>query len=238
MNIAICDDNTAFLQDFTIQIEHICSLKGWQVTCKTFSSSHALLSSDLSRVELLFLDIKMPGTDGITAAQKIRSSYPNLLIVFVTAFLEYATEGYEVGAFRYLLKQKLNTTLRPCLEAAHEKLLSASGAIYVQLDGAQKEILLQNIVYLEGTSHRKVILHLTSPEELECTGKLSDFENFLSPKGFLRLQKSYLANMNHILTIRGYQAILDGYEPLKVSERQYSEVCRKFMKWKGLRPVR
>lgn len=233
MNIAICDDSIAFLQDFEHAILHHCTIAGWQVSCSTFSSSQSIMNSDLSQTDVLFLDVHMPGQNGIMTAQLLRQRYPELIIVFVTNLIDYAMDGYVVGAFRYLLKENLSTALLPCLSAIHAKLAESSGTIRVHAEDGYREILLRSILYLEGTPHRKVILHLVSGRTLECTGRLSDYESKLADKGFLRLQKSFLANITHIQSIRSYQAVLTSGETLKVSERNNSEICRKFAQWKG-----
>ena len=64
----------------------------------------------------------MPGTNGLALAKELHRKYPGIILVFVTAFIEYAPEGYTVSAFRYILKQELDLTLAPVLEDVHQKL--------------------------------------------------------------------------------------------------------------------
>ena len=79
-----------------------------------------------------------------------------------------------------------------------------------------------------------IFLHLGKERKaIECVGKLADYEVRLSDSGFLRLQKSYLANMEHIVKIRNYIATLRDGTELKVSERQYTKVKQQFLMWKG-----
>jgi DNA-binding LytR/AlgR family response regulator len=93
------------------------------------------------------------------------------------------------------------------------------------------------MVYFEGTPLRRVILHTTQQHALEqeCIGKLGEYETLLTDKGFLRIQKSFLVNMAHIVKIKSYVATLDTGEKLTVSERNYQQICQRFTLWKGQR---
>ena len=105
MKIAICDDSYEFACQLKEKLESICAKLDWQMESTVFSSPTALLSADLSAIQVLFLDIDMPGLNGIEVASRIRKHQKDLILVFVTAFIEYAPEGYHVEAYRYLLKQ-------------------------------------------------------------------------------------------------------------------------------------
>lgn len=111
MNVVICDDNAEFLQLFKDELETQFALRDWLFQCKEYQSGQDLLKADLTDVHVVFLDIDMPGMNGIQVAQQIRKSYHEIVIVFVTAFLQYAVEGYSVEALRYLLKGNLSKDL-------------------------------------------------------------------------------------------------------------------------------
>ena len=68
---------------------------------------------------------------------------------------------------------------------------------------------------------------------MECSGKLTEFEDALKSDGFLRLQRSCLANMRHIKKISSYTAYLDDGTELKVSDRNYNALRNTFLAWKG-----
>lgn len=234
MNIALCDDNPAFLQLLKMQLDTYWARYDWVVNCDCYQSADALLKSNLERYQVIFLDVDMPSLNGLEAAGIIRRRCPDLLIVFITAFIEYAPAGYCVDAFRYLLKTDLEAELPLCLSAIWERLYVSQESIEIQLPDRTWHIRLKDILYFEGTSQRHVLLHsLASSKKLECLGKLSAFETQLSAKGFLRIQRSYLVNMLHIEQINNYHAILSNHERLKVSELNYPSICRTYALWKG-----
>ena len=233
MDVVICDDERYFADGLERQIQSYAALKDVKVGIKTFYTTKTLLSADLSNCDALFLDIDMPETTGMEAARIIRMNYPDLILVFITGWIEYAPAGYRVNAFRYLLKKKLSEELPVCLDEIRAKLYENAAMITVQTRDRTLELAIKNILYAEGTSHRSVFLHLKEGGAIECVGKLSDYEARLSDNGFLRLQKSYLANMEHIVKIRNYIATLRDGTELKVSERQYAQVKKQFLMWRG-----
>lgn len=99
MKIAICDDYITIATELKTSIEAICAQKYWALECAVFSSSAALLSSDLSGVQVVFLDIDMPEINGLDAARTLRCRYPELIIIFVTSYIQeraslYLSEQY------------------------------------------------------------------------------------------------------------------------------------------------
>lgn len=77
-----------------------------------------------------------------------------------------------------------------------------------------------------------VIIH-TQKEEYKQYGKISDFEEKLKEKGFLRIHKSFLINMNHVEKIENRKAYLSDRNVLTCSKERYSEIQHKYLVWKG-----
>ena len=234
MNIVICDDETSFSNELEYEIREIASRKDLVVSIRKFSFSRLMLASDLSDCDVAFLDIDMPAPNGLEAAKVLRETYPELILVFVTGWIEYAPAGYRVNAFRYLLKKNLSKELSLCLDEIQEKIAEDSTLITLTTRDRTVEVAARSVLYFEGTPRRLVLLHLkqTKPP-IECIGKLADFDQRLCDMGFLRLQKSYLANMDNIVKIRNYYAVMIDGTSLKVSERQYAQICKKYLMWKG-----
>jgi DNA-binding LytR/AlgR family response regulator len=232
MEIVLCDDNPVFLKELQRQIQHIAAQRNLTFQYRCFQSPKALLEAELSEVQVIFLDIDMPEINGIEAARALRQRYREVIIVFVTGYIQYAREGYQVEAFRYLMKDGLEEELPDCLRDIQEKLYKNQACISVEQSGITIQVPLREITYFEGTAYRRVILHRTHGS-LECPGKLGDYAAQLEDKGFLRIQRSYLVNMEHILWIHNYQAALEDGTRLKVSERSYGEIVRQFLLWKG-----
>ena len=103
MRIAVCDDEEKFRDQAKSMIDKISG--SLDIVVDTYSNGYKLLEVfDRNPYDVLFLDIEMPAMDGITLAKKLRENSDKIYIIFLTGHVEYAVEGYEVNALRYLTK--------------------------------------------------------------------------------------------------------------------------------------
>ena len=94
MRIAVCDDEELFRIEFKSVLDKV--LINAEYDIDTFSGGSSLYEAFLKKpFDLVFLDIEMPGIDGITLAKRLRAVSENVQIVFLTSHIEYALEGYE-----------------------------------------------------------------------------------------------------------------------------------------------
>ena len=98
MKIVIIDDEPAMANYLCQQISLCCAKRDWVHDCYVFTSSEDLLHMDLSEINVAFLDIDMPKINGLQIAKELRKRYPEMIIIFVTSWIKYAPEGYEVNA--------------------------------------------------------------------------------------------------------------------------------------------
>lgn len=233
VKIVILDDELEFSKILDKKIKEYCARKDLLYDCQIFSSGKTLLEDDLSSIQVAFLDIDMPEFNGLDVAKVLHQRYPEMILIFVTFFIKYAPSGYKVNAFRYLLKTQLDEELSDCLDDLQEKLYDTNRTIQIRQRDRILPLAIKSILYFEGTSQRRVQVFLLNGETIECLGKLEDYDNFLSDQGFIRLQKSFLVNMHYIDKIASYSAQLRNNATIRVSEKNYKEICRKFLLWKG-----
>lgn len=235
MIIAICDDYAAVAQELKSNIESICAKKDWPLKTTVYTSPAAILQADLSKTQVVFLDIDMPQINGLEVAEQLRAKFPEIIIVFVTSYIEYAPEGYRVNAFRYLLKQRLDSELCGVMCDVHQKLTESSRTISIRTKSEIITLPINRILYIEGTAGREVLFHAeTEYHVIHAVGRLASYGDELKDKGFLKLQKSFIANMTHILKINNYHVYMSNGEVLKASELNYKEIQTSFLQWKGL----
>ena len=231
IKIAILDDDPMFVKELQQKISMGCAKRDWELKCISFSNPQELLAFDLSNTQVVFLDIDIPETNGIEVASQIRQRYTDIILVFVTGYIQFAPAGYKVNAFRYILKGSLDKEIGSCLDAIQDKLFEGKETILIETRD------LQDILYFEGTPYRRTLLFTIHSDDqvIECRGKINEYEERLSGKGFIRLQKSFLANMRHVNKISSYTAKLRNGKILKVSEKDYKKICAEYLMWKGNR---
>lgn len=108
MRAIIVDDEQIMLRSFMRLSQGIPNL---DVIAQFENPEEALLFAQNNPVELAFLDIKMPGINGIDLAVKLRDIYPNILIVFISAYDEYIRDSNLIGGDYYIVKPYKKETI-------------------------------------------------------------------------------------------------------------------------------
>lgn len=213
MRIAICDDE----ERYRIELKTILNklLINADLNIDTFDDGNILADAfAASPYDLVFLDIEMPALDGITLAKKIRSRSENVFIVFLTSHIEYALEGYEVNALRYLTKPVDIEKLKEVIRYVQEK-QGSSRQIIIKEDGEEILIDVNDVIYMESMNQNVRIV--TAGGEHVIRYNISDFEDQLKNDGFFRIHRGYLISLSKVKKLSGNDVILDGGETLPVS---------------------
>lgn len=238
LSILICDDDTTVLTAIRETTESVLEEFDKKARIHTFADASFISEQILSACDIALLDIDFDGAgyNGMDIARKIRSMRSDTVIIFVTNFIEYAPEGYEVQAFRYILKRDLLVDLKAILPLALKQLNQET--LPIQVNGEIIKVPLDDILYLEVQQHNVTVVmrKLTSErkqKEYSFYATLSDLEERLEPRGFLRIHKSYLVNMKHLKKFQCREATLDNGMTLRVGEKSYAENKQKFLLWKG-----
>lgn len=203
MRIAVCDDESDIREILAEKVKRYCP--GAEIFC--YASGQEVLTAD-RMPDILFLDIQMPGMDGMETAQALRARCKGLILIFVTALGEYVFRAFDVGAFHYLVKPFEEETFASVLFRAvkqYREMSEKSGVPMVQeadrhililSGGSHIKIRLRDIVYAE-VFNRKVVIHKMT-EDMEYYGKLSDLEK-LAGEDFFRPHRSYLVNFRYVV---------------------------------------
>lgn len=235
MRIAVCDDEKFYREKITALLQKYLSGHQLDSVIDIFCSGEEFLSqsSNAVKYDIVFMDINMEQTDGIETAMRIRAFQSNTYIVFVTAFIKYALDGYKVNAVRYIMKDTLDAAISECMDAILQK-MQLRQISFSFIEG-EKKLYTDNLLYVESKKHKSVFYY--QEEQLtkyQIYEKLDDIEKVLNGAGFLRIHKSYLVNMRHIRKISNYIAELSTGEELPIPRIRYQAAKQKFVEYKGL----
>ena len=233
VRIIICDDNRTFLDRLSTDMESALDALNAKAKVYPYTQMERIPDSILSGCDIAFLDIDFEGKryNGIDIARKLRTVRKDAVIIFVTNYIEYAPEGYEVNAFRYVLKSDIQKKLPAYLPDALAQLRTERETMKIQNGGELIDIPFADILYMESQQHT-VIIH-TQQKEYRCYNSLTALEEELEPKGFLRIHNSYLVNMSHLTKYSSTEAVLSDGTVLRVSARSYAVQKQKYLLWKG-----
>lgn len=231
LHIVVCDDEAAFAEDLTRKIEALPAFSPRSMRVRCLTDPAALPGEPC---DLLFLDIDLGAVNGIDVARALRRTRPDTVLIFVTNYKEYAPEGYEVNAFRYLAKGELEGKLAHYFEDALALCCARRQTVELVCGGEPVSVPVPALVYIE--SHgRDQHLHLQGGQRnhLVTHTTLAQLETMLAEQGFLRLHKSYLVNMAFLDTLQSTGARLTDGTLLPVSARSYRASKQRFLAWKG-----
>lgn len=206
MRIAICDDE----EKYRIQLKTVLDklLINTDDDIETFSDGNILAAKFAeSPFGLVFLDIEMPEIDGITLARKLRAVSEKDFIVFLTGHVEYALEGYEVNALRYLTKPVDIDKLKEVLNYVRDKIGSAR-QIIIREDGEEIILNVNDVVYIESMNQNVRIVTTTGEHTIRYN--IGDFEEQLKDDGFFRSHRGYLISLSKVKKLIKTDVVLDG----------------------------
>jgi DNA-binding LytR/AlgR family response regulator len=238
IQIGICDDRTEDIR----ALKEVLYAYDASFQISEYSDGENLFEDCLEHqtlFDVIFLDIYMPGLNGIETAGKIRTILKDVIIIFVSSSNEHYPEAYDVFAFNYIIKpvnpKKLNTILDQALMNINKERMQQIQFTYKAIN---YRILCRDIVYIE--SRDKIILfHLANKTILQCYAKLDEILKELPEESFIRCHQSFAVNVVHVSEMaenhfRSGQAVINiSKRYQKLSKDKYYEYLFTHMNIRG-----
>lgn len=234
IKIAFCDDEMEVLHQMNELLDRYQVERNEDITYVAFQSPFELLTEIEKgiRPDILFLDVVMPGQNGMDVAKEIRQYDTNMKIIFLTSSPEFAVESYSVGAYFYQLKpiweesffRLMDAVLAECEKKKKNSLILRSKDGITRID-------LQQLEYCEVLG-RKLLFHLEDGAVLESAGSLDDLAGQLMQySNFFRPHRSFLVNMEYIQNIssRSIKMVNDAVIP--IPHGKCSEIKNTYMEY-------
>jgi DNA-binding LytR/AlgR family response regulator len=239
IRVLAIDDEPLALQQLTAYIQKIpfLSLEG---QCQSAIEAKEILNRE--NIDAIFCDINMPDLNGMEFVKSLASPP---LIVFTTAYSEYAVEGFQVNAVDYLLKpfglddfkraanrlqERLSATAAPVAATPADK--DDDDTIFVKTDYRVVKVAISDIRYIEGMSEY-LKLHLKSDSKpLITLLSMKKIEEFL-PAYFMRIHRSYIINLKEIQEVNKNRVIMDADTYLPIGDN-YKEAFNDYLNTKFL----
>lgn len=176
------------------------------------------------RFDLVFMDIQMPGINGMEAAHLMRTYDSETPIIFVTNLAQYAVKGYEVDALDFIVKPVTYFNFRMRMERAMRRIVrNGERSVVINTRDGIRVASLSDIEYVEVNKH-DLSYHLVDEDEpLVVYGSLRAFEEEVASGPFVRISNSCLVNMNRIRSVHGGSLRTHGGQELFFSRSRKRE---------------
>lgn len=232
IRIAIVEDNPTDAGKLQEYINQFCTEFQVHAKVEVFWNGDDFVKNYTKIWNLIFLDIEMPGIDGMETAQRIRKQDEDTFLVFVTNMAQYAIHGYEVDAFDFVVKpvqyapfsMKMQKLLN-MMKMRQKKYLTVN-----QANGVSR-VFLQEIIYVEVTNH-KLNFH-TEQGDIEGRGSLGQLEKDMEGSTFARCNSGYIVNLKNIRSIEKDTVIMSNGDRLPLSRARKKEFLHQFALYLG-----
>ena len=235
MKIAVCEDQVVQINLLNAQIKNWAKENNINISIDNFSTAESFLFkwSEYDKYDIIFLDIKLSRMSGIELSNIIREKNKTMDIVFITGFFKYALHGYRVGALQYLMKPIKDRDLYFCLNKTlcriSDKNKDKESALIIEMAKKYIKLYYDEIYYCIAFSPY-IDIH-TNSEKITLRKKISEMENNLPNKYFVKCHRSYIVNVKHINSITKNKVFLSNGMKIPISRSKYKEVSDAFINY-------
>ncbi|MGL5347037.1 MAG: LytR/AlgR family response regulator transcription factor [Peptostreptococcaceae bacterium] len=227
LKIAICEDCKIQRENFKEYLHKVIKYHNIEYQVVEFDSGEDLLSEYPSNLDILLLDIQMGEMNGMDVARKLRAFDSKVEIIFTTATIDYIQEGYEVRAYRYLLKpidyDTFKQQINSCLSDITNK---KDNYLVISQKNNINRIQISSILFIETKIGKRELIVYTNDGIQYIKTTMTKIEKELEKHNFVRCHSGYMVNLFEIEALnQGIISIKNHQIP--VSKRKIKEVKEK-----------
>lgn len=186
-----------------------------------------------SAPDIVFMDIEMPGNSGLEINRFFDMETVQFALIFVTAYADHALDAFAASAIDYLVKPVEPADLSRALQKSW-RLLSPSSfmakqqpeRVVIQTAGASLVVPLEEIVYLKADGSYTHVIMATGEKHI-VTKRLAEFDGFQDYPTFIRIHRSHIVNVNHVIRINrslGGSVVMSNGDELSISREKRQEL--------------
>lgn len=221
IRVAVIEDDPSSMKQIKDLLDRYQRETQTLVSLICFKNAELFLTDYRSVYDVILMDIDLPGISGMEAASILREHDDRVTLIFVTAFGQYALQGYRVSATDYFVKPIPYTDLKMRLDQVRSIVRMEERTISIPIKNGTKRVPVSRIYYIETTGH--ILNYYTAGGVFSMRGKpLKSLEQDLCRDGFCRCNASDLVNLRHCEQIAGNEVLVAG-KKLKITRIKRKE---------------
>lgn len=232
MRIVFCDDDaetTRLLQDYAAEFFENLGMELPEMYA--YSSGDELLLKE-SSPDLAFLDVEMPGINGISVGEELKKRNPKIKIFIVTSYPDYLDDAMRFQVFRYLSKPINKSRLfRNLKDAVHQYHTESKTVVIKNADGIIS-VPAESIVCVEYVPRKTLVYTLDNV--IESSESIESWIKELSLPGFYSTYRSFIVNMHYVFEIKSDSITLKYLDKTKeapLARRKHKDFCSKYLSY-------
>lgn len=230
MNILICDDEKEFLDVLYLHVQEY--MKNRYIPCTITSAENpALILQSSKTFDLAFLDIQMPGADGLTLAKELRKRNPKLALFFITNYDEYQDDAMDLQAFRFFKKPFNVQRLYAGLDKAMEYIDGAYVEVFFTSNSQQEKFLVDDILYIT-RENRKVVM-VSNRGSFYTRDTMDQWCEKLPTLFFYQVHKSFLVNLHYVRKYSYSELLLEDGTRIPIAAKKQAPFRRFWFAYLG-----
>lgn len=224
-------DDAALLEE---ELARYGSRHGLEFSVEKSPLATAVASGSRS-FDLVFLDIELPGINGMEAAELMRAYDTSTPIIFTTSLSQYAVRGYEVGAAGFIVKPVTQPKLEMCMDKVIGRLRRVgTDRIVVPVGGGVRVIPIDDLRYVELVRHDLVFHLATGGEPLRLRGTIRQIADKIVEGGpLVQISSGCIVNMDYVVLVKGAEVQMESGESLPLSRARKKDVVDAFASYMG-----
>ena len=227
----------ATIEDEKIIQEEICrvitSVTNYKEEIKVdsyFSAEDYFLAA--KDYELVITDIELPGISGLELGRKVRQMNPEVYLVFLTSYSEFASESYIIEAYQYILKKDMQERLPALVDKVIARIKKENSEFFwVGNSRDIKKIYYKEIIYIKKIKGSKYAEYVTADGMYTARLSLNQVYEKMKSNGFILADRAHVVNVNHVKRLRGNTIYMDNGEEIEVSRVQSLQVKEKIAEY-------
>lgn len=231
MDIVICDDDPHIINELSLLINSVTIHDYPSAKIHTFSDGRELISWYIQdhSIDILFMDVELPGYNGIEVLKRIRALECNCITIFISFYSNYVFDTLEYSISQYLIKpfEKEKVTLE--IHKALDQYKKNHYSIIIHMEDKHRVVSVKKIIIIE--SKLGYLYYFTEDGIFRTSGKIAAVADELKPYNFLRTHKSYIINMDKVIYYQKYKFYLTNELSAEIGRTRRAAIIKQFEKY-------